>query len=100
MQVFLDGDTCPRLTSLITLLSSYAVSQTICFFEGGILSFVAHHNLLDIKHLIVRLHDSLNMIIAMVDKILNPPHSMTEYLNTLSHNENEFEPLLFYTKVR
>ena len=35
--VFLEGYTCPRLTSLIALISSYTVSQIMWFFAGGIL---------------------------------------------------------------
>ena len=71
-QVFLDGDTCPRLTSLIALLSSYAISQIIWFSKvvflnilnsGFIYLFLAWIILFRLKNIMIHNFNLLGLVI-------------------------------------
>ena len=61
---------------------------------------VVHREHLVAKHLSVRLHDSLNIVITVVNKIKSSALNDRIFRQPCHENETEFERLLFHTEVR
>ena len=61
---------------------------------------VVHREHLVAKHLSVRLHDSLNIVITVVNKIKSSALNDRIFRQLCHENETEFERLLFHTEVR
>ena len=61
---------------------------------------VVHREHLVAKHLSVRLHDSLNIVITVVNKIKSSALNDRIFRQLCHENETEFERLLFQTEVR
>ena len=60
---------------------------------------VVHREHLVAKHLSVRLHDSLNTVITVVNKIISSALNDRIFRQLCHENETEFERLLFHTEV-